>query len=126
MHTADFDYCLPAELIAQTPSARRDDSRLLTINRRDGVIRHERFVDLARHLQHGDVLVLNNSKVIPARLHGVKAKSQTAIEMLLLEETRTNDWWAMLRPGKRMRVGDQIQLRAADGSPSSRRAEVIE
>ncbi|MBI3418335.1 MAG: tRNA preQ1(34) S-adenosylmethionine ribosyltransferase-isomerase QueA [Verrucomicrobia bacterium] len=125
MQTADFDYDLPADLIAQTPLARRDRSRLLTLRRSDGAIAHRRFVELVDHLQPGDVLVLNNSKVIRARLRGLKRDSQTKVEILLLEENCTNDWWAMLRPGRRLSAGTRIQLCRRDGSTSECEAEVI-
>lgn len=126
MQTADFDYHLPAELIAQMPLARRDDSRLLTLRRGDGAVAHRRFVDLAAHLRPGDVLVLNDSKVIHARLRGLKRSSRTKVELLLLEENRTNDWWAMLRPGKRLPIGVRVQLCGFDGKPAACEAEIID
>ena len=101
MQTADFDFALPPELIAQAPAAHRDESRLLVLSRSSGTIAHQKFRDLLGFLRAGDVLVLNNSRVIPARLRGVNAQSGGKFEMLLLEENSTNDWWAMLRPGKR-------------------------
>ena len=110
MRTADFDFVLPPELIAQRPAPRRDDSRLLVLNRDGGRIEHRRFRDFLEFLRAGDVLVLNNSRVIPARLRGANARTGGQFEILLLEENATNDWWAMLRPGKRARVGAQIAL----------------
>ncbi len=117
MRTADFDFALPPELIAQQPAPKRDASRLLVLQRADGRIEHRRFRDLLEFLRAGDVLVLNNSRVIPARLRGTNAKSGGKFEILLLEENAPNDWWVMLRPGKNARVGTQIILHDADGEP---------
>jgi S-adenosylmethionine:tRNA ribosyltransferase-isomerase len=110
MRTADFDYDLPADLIAQQPASRRDESRLLVLHRSDGSIEHRRIPHLLEYLKSGDVLVLNNSRVIPARLRGINAKTSGQFEILLLEENATNDWWVMLRPGKRARVGTEIRI----------------
>src|SRR5580658_9133206 len=104
MRTADFHFDLPAGLIAQQPASRRDGSRLLVVHRNSGKIEHRQFPDLLDYLHPGDVLVLNNSRVIPARLHGVNPKTGGQFEILLLEENSANDWWAMMRPGKRARI----------------------
>ncbi len=109
MRTADFDYHLPPELIAQQPAERRDGSRLLVLHRDDG-LEHRQFPDLLHFLRAGDVLVLNNSRVIPARLYGKNAKTGGRFEVLLLEENAKNDWWAMVRPGKRAKIGGQIRF----------------
>lgn len=111
MRTADFNYDLPPELIAQHPSPKRDLSRLLVLHRDTGRIEHRQFRDLLKFLRGGDVLVLNNSRVIPARLRGVNAHTNGQFEILLLEENAPNDWWVMLRPGKRARIGAQIEIR---------------
>ena len=108
MRTADFDYALPPELIAQHPAPKRDESRLLVLHRNGNRLEHRRFPDLLEFLRAGDVLVLNNSRVIPARLRGVNARTGGKFEILLLEEKATNDWWVMLRPGKSAHVGTQI------------------
>lgn len=108
MRTADFDYPLPDDLIAQTPAPRRDGSRLLVLDRANARIAHRHFRDLADLLRADDLLVLNNSRVIAARLRGVNAQSGGEIEVLLLRENAHNDWWVMLRPGRRARVGTQI------------------
>jgi S-adenosylmethionine:tRNA ribosyltransferase-isomerase len=108
MRTTDFDYELPPELIAQTPAERRDASRLLVLDRASGQIEHRQFPDLLAQLRSGDVLVLNNSRVIPARLRGLNEKTGGQFEVLLLEENAANDWWVMLRPGKRARMGTRI------------------
>lgn len=110
MRTADFDFQLPPELIAQEPAPHRDQSRLLVLHRREQRTEHRQFRDALSFFRAGDVLALNNSRVIRARLRGVNVKTGGAFEMLLLEENATNDWWAMMKPGKRARVGTQIQI----------------
>jgi S-adenosylmethionine:tRNA ribosyltransferase-isomerase len=126
MRTADFNFALPPELIAQSPAPKRDESRLLVLHRNDGHIEHRKFRDLLEFLRAGDVLVLNNSRVIPARLRGTNAKSGGKFEMLLLEETALNDWWSMLRPGKNARIGTQIILRDAKNEPTKIIGTVLE
>ena len=126
MQTADFNFELPPELIAQTPATHRDESRLLVLPRAAGKIAHKNFRDLLEFFQPGDVLVLNNSRVIPARLRGVNARSGGKFEILLLEENSNNDWWAMLRPGKRARVGTQIILTDPSGQPTDVQATVLD
>jgi S-adenosylmethionine:tRNA ribosyltransferase-isomerase len=126
MRTADFDYELPSELIAQTAAPLRDESRLMVVRRRSEEIEHRRFTDLLEYLEPSDVLVLNNSRVIPARLRGVNARSGGEFEMLLLEENAVNDWWVMLRPGKRGRVGTRIVLRDVHGKPAAIEAIVTD
>jgi len=126
MRTNDFDFILPPELIAQTPAAERDQSRLLVMHRESGRITHRRFSEIGEHLHPGDVLVLNDSRVIPARLRGVNARSGGQFEVLLLEENQINDWWVMLRPGKRARLETQIHFRDASGNPSAVQATVID
>ena len=126
MRTADFDFELPPELIAQHPAPKRDESRLLVLHRNDNRAEHRQFPALLEFLRPGDVLVLNNSRVIPARLRGVNAKTGGKFEILLLEENAPNDWWVMLRPGKRARVGTQIIICDADGKTSAVRATVVE
>jgi len=125
MRTADFDFELPPELIAQVPAERRDASRMLVLDRATGDIAHENFRDLRKHLRAGDVLVLNNSRVIPARLRGVNEKTGGQFEVLLLEENSTNDWWVMLRPGKRARVGTKIIFRNHNSDMTNVSAEVM-
>lgn len=118
MCTADYDFHLPPELIAQQPAARRDGSRLLVLARDSAQLEHHKFRDLLGYLRPGDVLVLNNSRVIPARLRGTNAKTGGTFEILLLEANAVNDWWAMLKPGKRARVGTRINV-ARRGTSSS-------
>ena len=119
MLTADFDFTLPDELIAQQPAPRRDASRLLVLRRQERQISHQTFPDLLQHLRAGDVLVLNNSKVIPARLRAVNPETGGMLEILLLEENSRNDWWAMTRPGKRAPLGRAFILLDRGGSRSA-------
>lgn len=120
MQTSDFDYPLPPDLIAQKPAAERDHSRLLLLDRATQQHRHGVFPDLLDNLQSGDLLVLNNSKVIPARLSGVK-ETGGVVEILLLEESAKNEWWCLLKPGKRVRPGIQLRLT----SPNEQRTDII-
>ena len=119
VRTADFHFDLPPELIAQQPAARRDASRLLVLQRKSGKIEHRQFPNLLEFLNPGDVLVLNDSRVIPARLHGKNSQTGGQFEILLLEENSQNDWWAMMRPGKRAKIGTQIRLQEKNGAPAN-------
>lgn len=105
MKTSDFDYELPQELIAQTPMEPRDHSRLLVYDRADGSVQHLHFYDLPRFLRKGDVLVLNETKVIPARLLGEKEDTGVPVEILLLKRLERDVWEALVRPGRRLRPG---------------------
>jgi S-adenosylmethionine:tRNA ribosyltransferase-isomerase len=126
MRTADFDFELPPELIAQSPPPERDQSRMLVLNRGTGQVEHRQFRNLLDYLLPCDVLVLNDSRVIPARLRGVNPHTGGRFEVLLLEENAVNDWWVMVRPGKRARVGAQIAFHDLRGHPSEVRALVLE
>ena len=126
MRTAEFDFALPAGLIAQTPAPARDQSRLLVLERPEGRLSHRRFVDLLEYFRPGDVLVLNDSRVIAARLRGRNLRTGGKFEALLLEENTANDWWAMLRPGKRGRPGTKIEILDKEGRLSSIQADVLE
>ena len=106
MKTSDFLYDLPEDLIAQTPLPKRDDSRLLVLDKRTGAIEHRRFYDLADYLRPGDCLVLNDSRVIPARLFGTRP-SGGAVEVVLLKELGEDRWECLTRPGKKMRPGTE-------------------
>lgn len=125
MLTADFDFDLPGELIAQYPTPQRDTSRLLVLRRNNGETKHRQFRDLLHYLQQGDVLVLNDSRVIPARLRAINPKTGGTFEVLLLEENSRNDWWAMMRPAKRARIGTELTLVALRGERSGISATVI-
>lgn len=127
MRTADFEFELPPELIAQSPAVDRDASRLLVLNRQTRELQHAAFKSIHTYLRPGDVLVLNDSRVIPARLRGLNARSGGQFEVMLLEEVAVNEWWAMLRPGKRARLGTRIEFRARDGAhPRAASAVVLE
>jgi S-adenosylmethionine:tRNA ribosyltransferase-isomerase len=108
VRTADFDFKLPRELIAQHPSPERGHSKLLVLDRKQRRIGHKKFSDLPGFFTAGDVLVLNDSRVIPARLRGTNAGTGGRFEILLLEENGPNDWWAMVRPGRSARTGTVI------------------
>ena len=112
MKTSDFDYELPEELIAQHPAAQRDDSRLLVMDKYTGTVEHRVFRDIVNYLHAGDVLVLNNTKVIPARIFGVKEGGTAKIEVLLLkrDDDLPNTWEVLVHPGKRAKVGTVIDF----------------
>jgi S-adenosylmethionine:tRNA ribosyltransferase-isomerase len=124
--TSDFDFTLPEELIAQSPTLCRDQSRLLVLARDSRSLAHKHFRDLLEYLRPGDVLIFNNSRVIPARLRGVNSSTGGQFEILLLEEVSPNDWWVMLRPGKRARVGTQIIIHDIRSETTDIKAVVIE
>ena len=110
MRTADFDYNLPEELIAQTPVEPRDHSRLMVVHRGDGTREHKHFYDIIDYLNPGDALVINETKVIPARLLGVKEGSDSQghsvpVEVLLLRRMNATDWEALVKPGRRLKPG---------------------
>ncbi len=110
MKTGDFDYELHPELIAQTPLEPRDHSRLMVIKRGDGSIEHRRFFELVDFLRAGDVLVFNDSRVIPARLSGRKADTGGKVELLLLHRLGEARWEALVKPAKRIAVGTRIEI----------------
>lgn len=105
MKTSDFDYNLPEELIAQTPMEPRDHSRLLVYHRKDGTLEHRHFYNIVDYLNPGDALVINETKVIPARLLGVKEDTGVPVEVLLLRRQSATDWEALVRPGRRLKPG---------------------
>ena len=110
MRTGDFDYNLPPELIAQTPLEPRDSSRLLVLHRATGRIEHRNFVDIAEYVHSGDVMVFNESRVIPARLHGRREDTGGKVELLLLRREGPGTWQALGQPGRRLRAGQKIIL----------------
>ncbi len=107
---SDYDYFLPAELIAQKPLEIRDKSRMLVLNRLNGNREHVIFDQLPGYLNKGDLLVLNNTKVIPARLYGNLAGKKTAVEMLLLYKLNSGNWAAMVKPGRKLKPGVKVTL----------------
>ena len=110
MKTEDFNYYLPEELIAQTPLKNRDESRLMVLDKTTGEIEHKHFYDIIDYLEEGDVLVLNDTKVLPARLHGIKESTGSHIEILMLKELESDSWECLARPAKRISVGDTIDF----------------
>lgn len=110
MHINDFDYELPQELIAQTPAEKRDFSRLMVVHRNSGEVEHKHFYDILDYLKAGDCLVLNNSKVLPARLYGKKEGTDANIEFLLIKRIEGDTWETMVRPGKRLKPGDAVSF----------------
>lgn len=108
MKTDDFDYYLPEELIAQTPLKKRDESRLMVVDRKTGEIKHERFYNIINYLNSGDVLVLNDTKVMPARIIGEKKDTKAVIELLLLKNIAEDTWEVLAKPAKRVKVGTII------------------
>ncbi len=110
MKTSDFNYNLPEELIAQTPIEPRDHSRLLVYHRKDGTVEHRHFYDIAEYLHAGDALVLNETKVIPARLLGIKEETGVPVEVLLLRRRNATDWEALVRPGRRLKPGTRCSF----------------
>lgn len=107
MLVTDFDYDLPQELIAQHPMEPRDHSRLLVVDKKTGEIEHKHFYDLVNYLKPGDVLVFNDTRVIPARLHGTKDTGAN-VEVFLLTRRDATDWEVLVRPGKKLQVGAKI------------------
>lgn len=109
MNISDFDYYLPDRLIAQTPLEKRDSSRLLVMNRKNGGLEHRHFHDIIDYLKSGDVLILNDSKVIPARIFGKRQGSGGMIETLLLKAVGENEWEVLVKPGRKALVGQIIE-----------------
>jgi S-adenosylmethionine:tRNA ribosyltransferase-isomerase len=127
MKTSDFDYLLPAELIAQTPVEPRDQSRLMVLSRSDSSIDHRRFYEIADYFHSGDVVVFNNSRVIPARVLGQKNDSGTKVEILLLRRVDNNLWEILIRPGRKVGIGTKIRITSEPaGIGQEIVAEVIE
>ena len=110
MKTDDFDFELPEELIAQTPLKKRDTSKLLVLDKETGEIEDKHFKDIIGYLNPGDVLVMNNTKVIPARLYGIKEETNAVIEILMLKETLENCWECLVKPAKRVKLGTVVSF----------------
>lgn len=108
--TNDFDFDLPESLIAQTPLKERSQSRLLTLNRANGQYKDETFLSVVDYLKSGDVLVLNDTRVLPARLHGEKEDTKAHIEVLLLHNTQGDEWETLIKPAKRAKLGTVISF----------------
>ena len=115
MHINDFDYKLPEELIAQKPQKDRDKCRLMVLRRSDNSIEHRHFFDILEYLKEGDCLLLNDSKVIPARLYGIKEGTGARVEFLLIKRIEGDTWETMVRPGKRLKPGDSVLFSDEEG-----------
>lgn len=124
MNTADFDFDLPEELIAQTPLEVRDSSRLLVLNRKEKNYTDTSFDHIIDYLQPGDALVMNNTRVLPARLHGEKPDTHGHVELLLLKNIEGDDWEVLAKPAKRLRVGAKVSF--GDGRLMARVKEELE
>lgn len=110
MNVEEFDYDLPESLIAQTPLKDRDHSRLLVLGRRSGEIDHKHFTDIIDYFNPGDTLVLNDTRVMPARLFGLKEETGAKVEMLMLTRIEGNDWEVLLKPAKRIKIGNKLSF----------------
>lgn len=110
MDIEDFDYHLPEALIAQTPLKDRDQSRLLVLGKNSGDIDHRHFKDVIDYFNQGDTLVLNDTRVMPARLFGIKEETGAKVEMLMLTQLEGNDWEVLLKPAKRIQIGDKLNF----------------
>ncbi len=108
MKTSDFSYNLPQELIAQTPVEPRDSSRLLLLDRESGEISHKHFYDIIDYLEEGDLIVANDSRVLPARIFGIKEQTGARVEFLLLNQVENNRWETLCKPGKKAREGAEF------------------
>ena len=124
LKTEDFKYELPEELIAQVPAEKRDLSRLMVMDRKTGELEHRHFYDIADYLNEGDVLVLNRSRVIPARLYGKRADTGADIEILLLRKIEADCWEALVKPGKKCKVSTRIIF--GDGELCAEIADITE
>lgn len=124
MKTDDFDFDLPEELIAQTPLSKRDASRLLVLDRKTGEINHRHFTDVIDYMEQGDTLVLNDTKVMPARLYGVKEETGAVIEVLLLKDEGNNTWECLTKPAKRIKEGTIVSF--GDGNLKAKCIQVLD
>ena len=122
MKTDDFDYDLPKELIAQTPLSKRDESRLLVLDKETGDVTHQKFYDVIDYMESGDALVINDTKVIPARIIGVKEDTGAVIELLLLKDVLGDTWECLSKPQKRLKIGTIISF--GDGLLKARVDEI--
>ena len=124
MNVKDYDYDLPEELIAQDPLEDRSSSRLMVLDRQTGDVEHRHFTDILEYLHPGDCLVINNTKVIPARLFGVKEDTQAKIEVLLLKRKENDIWETLVKPGKKAKPGTKLVF--GDGLLTAEVVDVVE
>lgn len=110
MKKSEFFYELPEELIAQTPLENRSSSRMLILNKETGEISHEHFYDIKKYLKPGDLLVMNNSRVIPARIFGTRVDTGSVVEFLLLKQVENNVWETLVKPGKKAKIGKKFDF----------------
>ena len=125
LRTSDFYYDLPQELIAQHPMEKRDTSRLMILDRKENTISHKHFYDIIDHINPEDVLVINESKVIPARLYGhAEGRPEAGVELLLLRQRATDTWECLVKPGKRARIGHRVVF--GDGMLTGEVVDMVE
>jgi S-adenosylmethionine:tRNA ribosyltransferase-isomerase len=124
MKTSDFDYSLPQELIAQSPIEPRDHSRLMVLNRAEGFIEHRHFYEIVDYLRQDDILVFNDSRVIPARLKGRRAGSGGKVEILLLRRQSINVWEALVKPARRLQIGSMVEITTGSKTTDTITAEI--
>ena len=125
LRTSDFYYDLPQELIAQHPMEKRDTSRLMILDRKENTIEHKHFYDIIDHIRPEDVLVINESKVIPARLYGhAEGRPEAGVELLLLRQRATDTWECLVKPGKRARIGHRVVF--GDGMLTGEVVDMVE
>lgn len=110
MKKSDFYYELPDELIAQTPLEKRDSSRMLILDKTTGAVSHSHFYNILDHLSEGDLLVMNNSRVLPARIFGVRKDTGATVEFLLLKQVENNKWETLVKPGKKAKPGTEFDF----------------
>ena len=124
LRTSDYDFALPKELIAQDPLAERSSSRLLVLDKETGARTHHQFREIMDFLRAGDCLVLNNTKVIPARLYGSKKETGAAIEVLLLKRRKGDVWETLIKPGKKAKPGTELVF--GNGALTAQVVDVVE
>ncbi len=126
MKLSDFYYDLPEELIAQHPTEKRDESRLLVLDRKTGKIEHRVFKDIISYLTPKDCLVINETRVIPARIYGTKKDTDSKVEILLLKDMGDNKWEVLVKPGKKCKINTELEFKNEDGSKVILTAKVID
>ena len=124
MKTSDFYYDLPEELIAQTPVEPRDSSRMMVYNRKTKEVLHKHFYDVIDFLNEGDALIVNDSRVLPARIYGTKIPTGANVEFLLLKQVKDKVWETLVKPGKKARTGDSFTF--GDGIMTGKVIDVLE
>lgn len=124
MDIKDYDFHLPEELIAQTPLQDRTASRLLVLNREARTMEHRHFADIGDYLKPGDCLVLNDTRVLPARLYGIKKDTQAKVEILLLKQMEGDSWEVLVKPAKKVKVGTELSF--GDGKLTAVCKELLE